>query len=276
MQSAELQVSVAQINVTLLDLEANVSKHADYIRQARQQGSELLLFPELSLTGYQLGRNVPQVAMTADDERLQALAAIAPEITVIAGFVEQASPGEYYNACAILRDGTVEAVHRKLNLPTYGGLEEGKWYSRGQQLTRHTVKPDWHSSTLICADLWNPALVHCAMLQRPELLLAPVNSASAIVSDEFSNEQNWLTNIGFYAMTYGTPVLMANRYGPEGDAHFWGGSRILGTRGELLAAAAEGESLISACLNLSDIATARFDLPTLRDADTPLIKRLLE
>jgi len=276
MSNAELKVSVAQINVTLLDLEANFSKHADYIRQAQQQGSDLLLFPELSLTGYQLGRNVPQAAMTADDERLLALAAIAPEITVVAGFVEQATPGEYYNACAILGDGQVQAVHRKLNLPTYGGLEEGKWYSRGQTLTKAAVTPEWHASTLICADLWNPALVHCAMLQKPELLLAPVNSASAIVSDEFSNEQNWLTNIGFYAMTYGTPVLMANRYGPEGDAHFWGGSRILGPRGELLAAAEEGESLISANLSLEAIAAARFDLPTLRDADTPLIRRLLE
>ncbi|WP_027858555.1 nitrilase-related carbon-nitrogen hydrolase [Marinobacterium jannaschii] len=276
MPNAQLQVSIAQINVGLRALEANLAKHADYIRQARQQGAELLLFPELSLTGYQLGREVPQVAMAADDERLRALAAIAPELCVVAGFVEQATPGEYYNACAILHNGAVQAVHRKLNLPTYGGLEEGKWYSRGRQLSQTAIKPGWRASTLICADLWNPALVHCAMLQKPELLLAPVNSASAIVSEEFSNERNWLTNIGFYAMTYGVPVLMANRYGPEGDAFFWGGSRILGPRGELLAAAEEGESLISARLNLTDIGAARFDLPTLRDADTPLIRHLLD
>ena len=113
------------------------------------------------------------------------------------------------------------------------------------------------------------------MLKRPELLLAPINSASAIVSDEFSNEQNWLTNIGFYAMTYGVPVLMANRYGAEDDAWFWGGSRILGPRGELLAQADDGECLIQAQLKLDDIAAARFDLPTIRDADTPLVRQLM-
>jgi len=270
-----LQVAVAQISVDCLQLERNLASHARWISQARQQRTQLLLFPELSLTGYQLGREVPQLAMPATDDRLRQLAALAPEVMVAVGFVEQASPGEYYNAMALLQHGQVQAIHRKLNLPTYGGLEEGKWYSPGQQLTHSQVTENWSASTLICADLWNPALVHCAMLKRPELLLAPINSASAIVSDEFSNEQNWLTNIGFYAMTYGVPVLMANRYGAEDDAWFWGGSRILGPRGELLAQADDGECLIQAQLKLDDIAAARFDLPTIRDADTPLVRQLM-
>ncbi|MCJ8300514.1 MAG: NAD+ synthetase [Pseudomonadales bacterium] len=275
MFSSVLHVSIVQINVELLNIESNLKKHTEYILKAQRQGSELLLFPELSLTGYQLGRNTPDVAMTGKDQRLLNLASLAPEISVLVGFVEQVSPGEYYNAMALLQDGRVQKVHRKLNLPTYGGLEEGKWYSRGQQLSHTSIKPQWSASTLICADLWNPALVHCAMLKKPELLLAPINSATAIVSDEFSNEKNWITNISFYAMTYGIPVLMANRYGREKDAFFWGGSHILGPRGEILAAATEGECMISAKLNLADIGAARFDLPTIRDADTQLITRLL-
>lgn len=273
--SAELQVAVAQINVELAQVDVNLSKHADYITQAQQQGAELLLFPELSLTGYQLARQVPEVAMRADDDRLQQLAQQAPDICVVLGFVEQANPGEYYNALAWLQRGKVQAIHRKLNLPTYGGLEEGKWYSAGEAVDTYACQPDWRTAGLICADLWNPALVHCAMLKRPDLLLAPINSASAIVSDEFSNEQNWQTNVSFYAMTYGTPVLMANRYGAEGDAWFWGGSRILGPRGELLAQADDKEQLIGCRLKQADIAAARFDLPTIRDADSALIKRLL-
>jgi predicted amidohydrolase len=275
MFSSFLHVSIAQINVELLNIESNFKKHKKYILKAQHQGSELLLFPELSLTGYQLGRNTPDIAMTGKDPILLKLASIAPEMSVLVGFVERASPGEYYNAVAVLHGGQVQKIHRKLNLPTYGGLEEGKCYNRGQQLTQTQVKPEWNASTLICADLWNPALVHCAMLKKPELLLAPVNSATAIVSDEFSNEKSWLTNICFYAMTYGTPVLMANRYGQEKDAFFWGGSHIIGPRGEILAVAIEGEGMISAKLNLGEIAAARFDLPTIRDSDTRLITRLL-
>ena len=276
MSTSSLVVSVAQYNPALLALDANFRDHAGLIRQAQQQDAELLLFPELSLTGYQLGRETPKAAMYRHDARLQELAGIAPDLLVVVGFVEEASPGEYYNAVAYLQGGRVVDVYRKINLPTYGGLEEGKWYHEGKDLLEVECKPRWRASTLICADLWNPALVHCAMLRRPELLLAPVNSASAIVSEAFSNENNWQTNVTFYAMLYGIPVLMANRYGAERDAWFWGGSRILGPRGEVLALAEDRECLISATLDLPAIGEARFDHPAIRDADTPLIKRLLD
>jgi predicted amidohydrolase len=276
MSVPSIAVTVAQYNPELLALETNFSAHADLIRQAEHSGAELLLFPELSLTGFQLGRRTPEVAMRRDDARLLELARLAPPMLVVLGFVEEASPGEYYNAIAYLQGGRVIDVYRKINLPTYGGLEEGKWYHEGDDLVLVECKPHWRTCGLICADLWNPALVHCAMLRRPELLLAPVNSASAIVSEAFSNENNWQTNVTFYAMLYGIPVLMANRYGAEGDAWFWGGSRILGPRGEVLAQADDRECLISATLDLASIAAARFDHPAMRDANTPLIRRLLD
>jgi len=270
-----LRVGAAQINATLGDVDANLSQHLDTIREACALGIELLVFPELSLTGYGLGSRVMQVAMPLEDPRLRELALACQEMQTVVGFVEEASPGEYYNALAILQDGEIAAVHRKLNLPTYGGLEEGKWFTHGSQLTNTPVRPGWSATQLICADLWNPALVHAALLSRPTVLCAPINSASGIVSDDFSNEQNWALNVRFYAMTYGTPVIMANRFGPENGSHFWGGSRILGPRGELLAEAEDGEMLITAELSRTAIARARFELPTHRDADTPLVRELM-
>lgn len=270
-----LQVSVAQINAQLGDVNANLNTHQDYIKQAAALGTQLLLFPELSLTGYQLQSSVRKVAMKRDDVRLKELAQLAPQMSVIVGFVEQVSPGEYYNAMAWLLGGTVVAVHRKVNLPTYGGLEEGKWFHSGDATTSVSLDENWRGSVLICADLWNPPLVHCALLDKPEILLAPINSASGIVSKDFSNQDNWLVNVKFYAVLYGTPVLMANRYGPEGEAWFWGGSCILSATGELLAQAEDGETLTTATLSLDDIDKARFELPTVRDSNTPLITTLL-
>ncbi|MCS4504346.1 NAD+ synthetase [Arhodomonas aquaeolei] len=271
-----LLAGAAQINCALGEPDTNLDRHLEWIARARAGGVGLLVFPELSLTGYGLGRRVPDVAMHRDHPRLVRLAEAADGITVVAGFIEAASPGEYYNAVAVVRDGELAAVHRKLNLPTYGGLEEGKHFHAGRGLTEVALDGGWRASPLICADLWNPGLVHAAMLARPEVLIAPVNSASGIVSESFSNERNWLTNITFYAMTYATPVIMANRYGPEGDSHFWGGSRILDPRGEVLAAADDGEALVTAQLDREAIARARYDMPTHRDADTPLVRRLLE
>lgn len=270
-----LHVGAAQINASLGDINLNLERHLEVIAEAREHQLALLVFPELSLTGYGLGSGVMQVAMPLEDPLLARLARAAGEMQTVVGFVEEASPGEYYNALAILQDGEMVAVHRKLNLPTYGGLEEGKWFSHGNALTHTTVRPGWSATQLICADLWNPALVHAALLPRPTVLCAPINSASGIVSEAFSNERNWALNVHFYAMTYGTPVIMANRYGREGESHFWGGSRILGPRGELLAEADDHEMLISAELSRTAIAKARFELPTLRDADTPLIRELM-
>ncbi len=270
-----LRVGAAQINATLGDIDANLERHLEIIDEARDQKLELLVFPELSLTGYGLGRRVLEMAHPVEDSRLERLAKAAGPMQTVIGFIEEASPGEYYNALAIVQDGAIVAIHRKLNLPTYGGLEEGKWFCHGERLTHTRLLPGWSATHLICADLWNPALVHAAMLSRPTVLCAPINSASGIVSEAFSNESNWALNLRFYAMTYGTPVIMANRYGAEGSGWFWGGSRILGPRGETLAEADEGETLLTATLSRTAIAQARFERPTHRDADSPLIRELL-
>ncbi|GED22033.1 nitrilase-related carbon-nitrogen hydrolase [Halomonas halmophila] len=271
----DLHVAAAQINAELGAVDINLETHLSVIDDARHSGVELLVFPELSLTGYGLGADVMRVAMPLEDPRLQRLAHAVGDMQVVAGFVEEASPGEYYNALAIMQHGELVAVHRKLNLPTYGGLEEGKWFTHGSDLTHADIRPGWSATQLICADLWNPGLVHAALLPRPTVLCAPINSASGIVSEDFSNEQNWALNVRFYAMTYGTPVIMANRYGPEGASHFWGGSRILGPGGELLATADDRETLVAAHLSRTAIAKARFELPTHRDADTPLVRDLM-
>lgn len=270
-----LRAGVAQIGVVPGDIAANLQKHEEYIAAARDQGVEVLVFPELSLTGYQLGRQVPALAMPAGDPRLLALAERCKGIRVVCGFVEEATPGEYYNAAAWLQDGKVTAVHRKLNLPTYGSLEEGKLYTPGTALNTQEIKTNWSALSLICADLWNPGLVYAGMLRKPEVLVAPINSAEGVVSDEFSNPQNWQANLTYMAMTYGTPVIMANRCDIELGARFWGGSQILGARGEVLARAGEDEVLLVADIERSTIAAARFDLPTLRDANPQLISQLI-
>jgi len=270
-----LHVACAQINVELAQVDANLERHLSFIADAVHQGVELLVFPELSLTGYGLGSQVMDVAMPVEDPRLARLAEASGRMQTVVGFVEEAGPGEYYNALALCQQGQVIDVHRKLQLPTYGGLEEGKWFTPGHELTYSDVRPGWSASHLICADLWNPGLVHAALLQRPTVLCAPINSVSGIVSESFSNERNWGINLEFYAMTYGTPVLMANRFGPEGNGHFWGGSRILGPRGETLGLLDSGEGLVSAELRRTDIAKARFELPTHRDANGFLVRSLM-
>ncbi len=266
MTTGTVTLAVAQVNTVLADIDANMRTHETMIAKGRDRGANLLVFPELSLTGYGLGTQVLDIAMPETAAPLANLAAHAGPMTTIVGFVEDAGPGRCYNAAAVLRQGRVIAVHRKVNLPTYGGLEEGKWFHKGTGTAMIEVAPDWRASTLICADLWNPALVHRAMTDRPDVLAAPANSATGIVSAAFSNEKNWDLTLSFYAMIYATPILFANRYGYEGQTCFWGGSAIYGPRGQILGQVATGAGIATATVDRASIASARFDLPTHRDS----------
>ena len=130
---------------------------------------------------------------------------------------------------------------------------------------------------MICADLWNPALVHLAAMQEATLLLAPISSALEAVGADFDNPGGWDITLRFHAMTYGLPVAMANRVGREGELSFWGGSRILDPFGHTLAqASGTGEEVVRARVDFDDVRRARYALPTVRDANLPLVRREID
>lgn len=269
-----LRAAAAQVDVVPFDVDANLERHLARIEEARGQGAELLLFPELSLTGYDVGARGYEIAMTHDDPRLAQLAEAAGDVTVIVGFVEEGYAAQFFNSAAVMSGGEVVFVHRKLNLATYGMLEEAKFFASGRYVEPFALKPPFTGSLLICADMWNPALVHLAALHGSTLLLAPTNSAQDSVSGAFSNPAGWDLVLRFSAMIYGLPIIMANRVGSEGDLHFWGGSRIIGPHGDDLASAGlEGEKLIVADIDYGDVRRARFELPTVRDSNLGLVHR---
>lgn len=272
-----LKIGVAQIDVRLGDIAHNLQVHLHWMAEARKAGVGVLLFPELSLTGYALGAGVPELALTRDAPAIATLARAAGGMTVVFGCVEEGPAAQFYNAAVAVREGAVVHVHRKLNLPTYGNLQEGKLFAAGRQLDTFGLARPWTAGLLVCADLWNPALVHLSMLQGATVLLAPVNSALGAVSDDFSNPDGWDLALRFYAMMYGVPVVMANRVGTEAGATFWGGSRIVGPRGQVLAECRGADDcLLTADVPYGAVRAARFDLPTLRDSNPDLVRRELD
>ena len=150
------------------------------------------------------------------------------------GFIEEGVAAQIHNSLAVLRNGTIAFLHRKLNLATFGKLEEGKHFAGGRYLETFNLGPRWRAGTLICADSWNPALVHLAAVQGATLLLLPVASALGVVGGEFSNPLGWQRALDFYAMVYGMPLAMANFAGEQNGALFWGGSRVLDPYGNCL------------------------------------------
>lgn len=275
-RTSKLRVAAAQIDPTEAEIDQNMAKHFEYIDAARDEGVDLLVFPELSLTGYQIRSKTPDLAITRDDPRLIELAERAGEMTVVAGFVEESLAAQFHNSAAALRNGKVQFIHRKLNLATYGNLEEAKYFARGRYVDVFVHEPPWTGAIFICADSWNPGLIHLAGLYGATLLIIPIASSREAVGLDFSNPDGWNTALSFYGMLYGMPIVMANLCGTREGETYWGGSRIIGPHGQTLAIGGEGEELVVADLEYNKVRQARFQLPTVRDSNLDLIHREIE
>lgn len=270
-----MRVAAAQIECRPGDISANLEAHLAALRAAQGEGAALVVFPELSLTDYLGEPDIEALARPADAAELLEIASAAEETIVSMGFIERGGDGRFYNAQALLHRGACLHVHRKVNLPTYGRLVEGRYYAPGRTVELAHVTAGWKAATLICADTWNPALPWLAAIQHADILIVPVASSVDAVDDEFDNPGGWDLNLRHTAMTYGLPVVMANHCGRRGGLDFWGGSRILDPYGRELARAGAESGLIVADLNLEDVAVARRRLPTIRDADPDLVHTVL-
>ncbi|MDP0927741.1 nitrilase-related carbon-nitrogen hydrolase [Paracoccus onubensis] len=266
-----LSVGAAQFASVIGDIDAGIALHLDWIAQGRAAGLDLLVLPELSLNGHHGTECLLETAMSRKDSRLQKLAEAAGPMALTLGFIEEGPAAQFYNSSAILRDGKLVHLHRKVNIPNYGKLEEGKHYASGRFVETWALDENWRAGLLICADVWNPALTHLAFQHGATMLICPVSSGIEAVGAEFDNPGGWALTCRFYAMIYGAPVIMVNRTGTERDLTFWGGSRIVDPFGRELAVAGEGEELITATLDYDQLRRARHQLPTVRDSNIALV-----
>src|SRR5688500_5942319 len=120
-----MRAALAQIAPRLADVEANLALHEKTVRDAAAQGAELVLFPELSLTGYVLEEAVPEVATALDGPAMKRLGELSRFAAIVVGFVEEAPGGRFFNSAAFLDQGEILHVHRKVFLPTHGIFDEG-------------------------------------------------------------------------------------------------------------------------------------------------------
>ncbi|NOX29318.1 MAG: nitrilase [Actinobacteria bacterium] len=269
--SRSLHVGVAQFASDCGNPDVNLDRHLHWIAEGQKANVELLVCPELSLVGHHGSEQIIADAMRRDDPRLVELAAATGEMGCVVGFIEEGPAAQYYNATALLRDGRVRYVHRKINLAHYGLLDEGKYFSPGRTVDTADLDEDWRMALLICADVWNPALTNLAFAHGATVLVCPVNSGVEAVGVEFDNPAGWTLTMQFYSTMYGAPGIMANRVGSDKGLTFWGGSRIVDAFGRELVVAGDGEELITAVIDFDRVRRSRQLLPTLRDSDLALV-----
>lgn len=268
-----LSLGVAQTNPRLGDLQANLAQCERLVRQAREQRLNLLVFPELSLTGYHLRDMVATVALRLDSPEVRQLKEWSRQVAFVVGFVEESTDFRFYNVAAYFAEGELRHVHRKVYLPTYGMFDEQRYFARGDQV-RTFAMPWGRSALFVCEDLWHPSTAYLAALDRALLIICPSSSPLRGISDGESQDDNaryWELINRSYTETFGLFLVYANRVGFEDGVGFWGGSEILDPFGKRLAKGKYyEEDLITAELSLDAIRRKRIVSPLLRDEDINL------
>ena len=127
------RIALAQIAPRLGSLEVNLATHHGLLGEAREAGADLVVFPELGLTGYQLQDLASEVAMRLDDPRLAELAGATRGLSAVVSFVEESADHRLFIAAALIEDGEIRHVHRKLYLPTYGLFDERRFFAAGRR-----------------------------------------------------------------------------------------------------------------------------------------------
>jgi len=137
-------------------VRANLDQHLAYIEQAAQQGVQLLVFPELSLSGYALLDLAPTVARkpVASDPTFGPLLEASRRMDLVVGFVDEDVRHRFYISAAYLSQGETVHVHHKVYLPTYGLFDEGRFFAWGDSIRAFDTR--WgRVGLLICEDFWH-------------------------------------------------------------------------------------------------------------------------
>ena len=128
-----VRIALAQCAPALGAVKRNVEMHRAWIARAREAGAGLIVFPELSLTGYYLKDLAADVACAPDDPQLAPIAEASRDLDVCAGFVERSPDAKLRIAQGYWSKGRLVHVHRKVYLPTYGIFDDGRFFGPGER-----------------------------------------------------------------------------------------------------------------------------------------------
>jgi NAD+ synthase (glutamine-hydrolysing) len=276
----KLTLALAQMNTRLGDVQSNLEKHLILTKQARSDGADLIIFPELSLTGYVLQDLASTVAHRphADDPVFKPLLEASRDIDMMLGFVDEDSRHRFFIAAAYLSGGEVLHVHHKVYLPTYGLFDEGRFFAWGDAVRAFDTRFG-RLGMLICEDFWHASPPYLLWLDGADLMLFASASPGRGLNQEPQLESaRWVEHInGAYASLFTTFVAHTNRVGYEDGLNFWGGATVYDPNGDLLVKGPyHEEALTLAAIDLNQLHRTRARLPLLRDERTALVMREME
>lgn len=275
----QFNLGLAQINPKLGDMQANLDKHLSYIDQARQRDVDLLCFPELSLTGYNLQDLSYDVAIrpTPGHPIFRPFYEASHDLDLLVGFVDEDNRHRFFIAAAYLSRGELLHVHHKCYLPTYTLFDEGRHFAWGNDPRAFDTRFG-RVGVLICEDFWHASLPYLLWLDGADIMLfISASPGRGLDKDEKLSSTRWVERVTqAYASLFTNFVVHVNRVGFEDGLNFWGGSMVYDPDGEYVAQAPYfEEALTTVRLDTHQLQRTRARLPLLRDERTALTARTL-
>jgi predicted amidohydrolase len=281
--AAQLSLGVFQFSPRLRDASDNILRIGDAAQRAR---ADLLITPELSVTGYDVRDDVHTLARPFSvGDRVENIwpqpAAALLNHTVLVGAIQRAETTVPYNAAVLLEHGVATHIQRKIYLPTYGMFDEGRYFGSGDRIDSYSIN-GWRVGVLICEDFWHPMLAYLHALQGVHVLVVTAAAPGRGVWEGgeegafFASSDSWERIARSYAQLYGIYVVVCNRCGVEGGVTFAGESFIVAPDTSVIARAGVDEDLLRVDITAAAIKSARTPYAHIRDEDAQLAVREIE
>lgn len=229
MNQPSLRIALAQLNLLVGDVHGNATRVIDTARRARADlNADLVLFPELSLSGYPpedllfhrgFRRQIEDGLTKVRDE--------VRDVSVMVGFPEYVG-SLIFNSAALIHEGAIAAVHRKAELPNYKVFDEKRYFLPGAQPTVADVK-GFRCGLLVCEDIWEPEPAQLARSQGAELLIV-INASPYEIHKQREREIVARARV----LDVGLPMAYVNMIGGQDELIFDGNSFVMNAAGEVV------------------------------------------
>ncbi|WP_243370741.1 nitrilase-related carbon-nitrogen hydrolase [Geotalea sp. SG265] len=231
----DFTVALAQIKPKLGCVADNCALVEAAVAKGIAEKADLIVFPELALTGYFLKDLVPEVALAVDAPELVRLKELSRKISIAVGFVEAAADYRFFNSAVYFEGGETRHLHRKVYLPTYGLFDEQRYMARGEQFRAFDTRFG-RMGMLICEDMWHLSAPYILAMDGATTLLCLSSSPGRGVTEDenLGSTIAWQKLTSTTAMFLNSRVLYCNRVGYEDGVNFWGGSEAVAPSGAVV------------------------------------------
>jgi len=269
----KFKIALAQISCEIGNKKENIKKMEEYIAKAKEQDARLVIFPELSLTGYVVRDQIYELAETIPGPSTKVIEKIAKKhkAHIIFGMPELSEKTQalVYNTAVLVGPEGFVGKYRKMHLPTHSVFEEKRYFRPGYQVATFETEIG-RIGLIICYDIFFPEICRLTRLKGAQLIVCI--SASPFVRKTFFETftlARAIENTAFLAYV--------NLVGTENGLQFWGGSRLIDPQGKLVTCAKyDEEDLVIGEVDYADIKPIETFVPTLKDLRPELFDELKE